>query len=69
MRHKNDGQVAVHQLLAIAMGEDPHDVFSNSEYQVHHKNNVPWDNRPSNIELLTAGEHYDKHLREELQSE
>jgi transcriptional regulator with XRE-family HTH domain len=47
----------VHQLLAIADGADPNKVFSNGEYQVHHINNIPWDNRSENIELLTASEH------------
>ena len=28
---------------------------------VHHKNDVPWDNRPDNIELMTAAEHATHH--------
>lgn len=51
----------VHQLLAISEGEDPDKVFSNGEYHVHHKNHIPWDNRPSNIELNSASEHAIKH--------
>lgn len=49
--------VSIHQLLAISEGEDPGKVFSNGEFQIHHKNGIKWDNRGSNLELLTAKEH------------
>lgn len=54
--------VRVHQLLAIAEGCDPHKVFSSGEWQTHHKNGIKFDNRPGNIELLTAREHRQKHV-------
>lgn len=54
-------QAKVHQLVAIANGADPYKVFSNGEYQCHHINGVPWDNRPINVEVLEAGEHQDRH--------
>jgi hypothetical protein len=50
-------QVRVHQLVAIADGADPQDVFSNGSYHVHHKNGCAFNNRPSNLEILTAEEH------------
>jgi hypothetical protein len=53
-------QMYHHQLLVIAMGEDPHKVFS-GKYHCHHKNEIRWDNRPSNIELLTPKEHAKEH--------
>lgn len=28
---------------------------------VHHKNGIPWDDRPSNIELMTQSEHMSHH--------
>jgi hypothetical protein len=49
--------VYVHQLLTIADGADPHKVFSNGEYVIHHKNGVRWDNRPENVEVVTCQEH------------
>lgn len=49
--------VHVHQLLMIALGENPTDVFSNGATHVHHKNEVRWDNRPGNLEILPAHEH------------
>jgi DNA-binding transcriptional regulator LsrR (DeoR family) len=52
---------AVHQLLAIANGESAERMFSDGECQLHHKNHIPWDNRPENIELLSASEHARHH--------
>lgn len=54
-------QVTVHQLLAISEGADPSKMFSTQEYHVHHKNGIPWDNRPSNIEVLPCSEHMQIH--------
>lgn len=56
-----ENDVYVHQLLAIAKGNEPAEVFSDGENHVHHKNEIPWDNRPENIELLPAGEHMSIH--------
>ena len=57
---KNDA-VQIHQLVAIADGADPKKVFSGGEYHCHHRNGIPWDNRPENIELLTREEHLREH--------
>lgn len=54
----------VHQLLAIAEGAEPHDVFSDGEYNVHHDNGIRWDNRPENIEFLTGADHSRQHFEE-----
>lgn len=48
---------AVHQLLAVAEGDDPNEVFSD-ETEVHHLNGIPWDNRGDNIVTLSKGLHY-----------
>lgn len=57
-------EVSMHQLLAIAEGADPHKVFSGGWYNVHHKNRIPWDNRPDNIEFLHKSEHARLHVME-----
>jgi len=55
--------VYVHRLLAVAeFGTDA----VTSDMDVHHKNGVPWDNRPSNIELIDRAEHAAGHNTGEL---
>jgi len=56
--------VWIHQLVAIADGADPHKVFSGGEYNVHHINGIPWDNRAKNVELITKSEHSRIHYEE-----
>lgn len=52
----DDVTARVHRLVAVAGGADPGDVYSESS-QTHHKNGIPWDNRPSNIEVLDEPDH------------
>lgn len=68
---KKDGMVwtTVHQLLAVALGEDPDKVFSNGEFQTHHRTGIPFDNRPENIELLARDEHQRSHRADEWKEE
>lgn len=53
--------VYVHQLIAIADGADPHDIFSGGSVQCHHKTHIPWDNRPDAIEVLDESNHHKRH--------
>lgn len=53
--------VYVHQLTAIAHGADPHRVFSDGEFQVHHRDRVRWNNGPDNLELVHTVEHGYRH--------
>lgn len=50
----------VSRLLAVA--EYGFDSVVNRE--VHHKNSIPWDNRPENIEPVTRKQHAQKHSDE-----
>jgi hypothetical protein len=52
-----DKKVAVHQLLAVSEGADPHKVFGRNEWNVDHSNGCKLDNRPENLELLHVSEH------------
>lgn len=49
----NDVWVPVHRLIAVA--EFGFDGLENME--VHHINDIPWDNRPGNLGLMTEKEH------------
>jgi len=64
-KHRENGErvtktVLVHQLLAIAEGESPFKIFS-ERVNVHHENEIPWDNRPENISVLGVWEHMKTH--------
>lgn len=55
--------IPVHQLLAVA----EYGLESLKEKDVHHKNNIRWDNRPDNIELLDPSTHISLHAKERNQ--
>lgn len=55
-----DDVCKIHQLVAIAEGHDPYKVFSRSHH-VHHINEIEWDNRPENLQLLSRSEHLRMH--------
>lgn len=50
-------QLQVHRLVAVA----EHGFDAMVDKVVHHKNYIPWDNRPSNLEVLTDSEHKSLH--------
>lgn len=51
--------VLVYRLLAVSeWGFD-----EVSQYDIHHKNGIPWDNRPDNLELVTNENHQRKHRK------
>ena len=47
----------VHQLVAIANGADPSEVFSGGRFHIHHRNGCKFDNRPGNLEVRRSDEH------------
>lgn len=53
--------IGVHRVLAVS----EHGREAVSGNQVHHKNGIPWDNRPGNIELLEAAEHTKHHNQQD----
>lgn len=56
-----DETVYVHQLVVIAAGADPATVFAPG-IDVHHRNHIPWDNPPANLELEESKVHRRGHL-------
>lgn len=56
-RDGDERKVLIHRLLAVA--EYGLDAVKGKD--VHHKNNIPWDNRLSNLELMTRPEHVKHH--------
>jgi len=56
----NSGKrVYVHRLLAVA--KCGYNAVVNK--RIHHKNGIPWDNRPENVEPLTRKEHQGRHKK------
>lgn len=58
----------VHQLLAVADGADPEDVWA-EETEVHHRTGIPWLNIEDGVEVLTAEEHRAVHREGEWAEE
>jgi len=59
--HGKTERVRVHRLAAIAWGKlDPSDLC-NRDIDIHHKTNIPWDNREDVLEALPHGEHRSLH--------
>lgn len=58
-------QVKVAQLVAIANGEDPHEVFAEGTI-THHRSNHPRDNRHENIEVMENSAHVRYHCLKEI---
>jgi len=52
--------VFIHRLMAVA--KYGYDEVAGK--QVHHKNKIPWDNRPENIELMTSTQHAQHHYEQ-----
>lgn len=61
--------VSIHRLLAVATGLVQKDKIRDKETNIHHKNGVPWDNRPENLECLSVGEHAREHAPERERNE
>jgi len=53
--------VPVHRLIAVA----EYGIDAVKDKVVHHKSNIPWDNRPGNLEIMTAEEHSRMHRLEQ----
>jgi hypothetical protein len=58
---KYDDSVYIHQLSAVAGGADPYFVFSD-DVEVHHDNNIKWDNRMQNVEAKKRMKHQSEHI-------
>lgn len=54
--------VYVHQLVAIANGADPWKVFSDGEYETHHKTGIKELNAGWNLTVVPHWKHFDTHV-------
>lgn len=57
---RSDDYVLVYRLLAVS----EYGFEAVADNHVHHKNGIPWDNRPDNIEVLSPENHARVHGRE-----
>jgi predicted DNA-binding protein YlxM (UPF0122 family) len=55
------GKAYMHRLLAVA----EYGIETVVGKVVHHENNIPWDNRPENIEVKTQANHVTEHAKNE----
>lgn len=63
--YKSGQQVCyVHQLCSIANGADPHEVFSDGEFETHHKCEHPRLNWPENLVTVHHDDHFTHHIHE-----
>lgn len=60
-----DRVVPVHRLLAVA--EHGFDAIRGKH--IHHKNEIPWDNRPSNLTPMSPSDHAKHHAQERARQE
>ena len=63
--HGEKMSFAHHRLIAVA--EHGFDALKGNV--VHHKNGIPWDNRPENLEVMDQGDHVREHMEETPQYE
>ena len=55
--------VYIHRLLAVA----EYGFVEVCDKEIHHKNRIPWDNRPENLEPLTTEEHKRLHSQQKVE--
>jgi len=55
----------VHRLVVVAESGLP----NTSDWVVHHKNGIQWDNRPCNLEVLTDSDHKKHHAKQRWQDD
>jgi transposase len=67
VRHRCGGEYQIyriHRLVALAQGKIDVDEFHDPETHIHHKNKIPWDNRPENLQALSKSDHHKIHANE-----
>jgi len=57
--YEGKDKIKLHRLVAIA----EYGLERVLEDEVHHKNGIPWDNRPSNLELRSHADHARVHAQ------
>jgi len=61
--------VLVHRFLAYACGKMSFEELCDSNMIVHHRTNIPWDNRPENYEVMDRSEHMKIHASKDYYPE
>jgi transposase len=64
IRHSVDDQIQYykhHRLIAMA----EHGIEEVKQKHIHHKNNIPWDNRPENLQLVDGNKEHAQYHKDE----
>jgi len=65
-----DGEtILLHRFVAFASGEMSFEELCDPQKVVHHRTNIPWDNRPENLTVMDLAEHTSLHASSDYEPE
>jgi len=65
----NKSEVLIHRLLCYAVGKIAFEELCDPNTVIHHRTNIPWDNRPENLQAMSRSEHMRLHAQSDYEPE